>query len=104
LKVSNAIELGHIFKLGTKYSDALNISYLDEKGQSNGYHGSYGIGIERIVACYIEQHHDKDGIVWNTALAPYAVQVTAVNMNSENTCHMQKNLRTVQRGWNRNDV
>jgi prolyl-tRNA synthetase len=53
--------------------------------------GSYGIGIERIVACYIEQHHDKDGIVWNTALAPYAVQVTAVNMNSENTVsHAEK--------------
>ncbi len=92
LKVSNAIELGHIFKLGTKYSDALNISYLDEKGQSRPViMGSYGIGIERIVACYIEQHHDKDGIVWNTALAPYAVQVTAVNMNSENTVsHAEK--------------
>ena len=92
LKISNAIELGHIFKLGTKYSDALHISYLDEKGQSKPViMGSYGIGIERIVACYIEQNHDKDGIIWSTALAPYAVQVTAVNMNSANTvAHAEK--------------
>jgi len=83
LKISHAIELGHIFKLGTKYSDTLNISYLDESGKAKPViMGSYGIGMERIVACYIEQHHDKDGIVWNTALAPYQIHLIAVNMNS----------------------
>jgi prolyl-tRNA synthetase len=83
LKISNAIELGHIFKLGTKYSDTLNIRYLDESGKAQPViMGSYGIGMERIVACYIEQNHDKDGIVWNKALAPYKIHLVAVNMNS----------------------
>jgi prolyl-tRNA synthetase len=84
LKISNAIELGHIFKLGTKYSDTLNISYLDEAGKANPViMGSYGIGIERIVACYIEQNNDKDGIIWNKALAPYEVHLIALNTNSK---------------------
>ena len=84
LKITNAIELGHIFKLGTKYSDALNVTYLDENGQSKPVvMGSYGIGIERIVACAIEQNNDKDGIVWNKALAPYLVHLTAINMNNQ---------------------
>jgi prolyl-tRNA synthetase len=83
LKMSNAIELGHIFKLGTKYSDALHITYLDETGRARPViMGSYGIGIERIIACYIEQNHDKDGIIWNTALAPYQVHLIAVSMNN----------------------
>jgi len=83
LKISNAIELGHIFKLGTKYSESLNIHYLDENGHSKPViMGSYGIGMERIVACYIEQNHDKDGIVWNKALAPYLIHLIAVNTNS----------------------
>ena len=83
LKISNAIELGHIFKLGTKYSDTLNITYLDESGKAQPViMGSYGIGIERIVACYIEQNNDKDGIVWSNALAPYLIHLIAVNMNS----------------------
>jgi len=84
LKISNAIELGHIFKLGTKYSDTLNITYLDEGGKANPViMGSYGIGMERIVACYIEQNHDKDGIIWNKALAPYQIHLIAVNVNSK---------------------
>ncbi len=84
LKVSNAIELGHIFKLGTKYSEALNVSFLDEGGTAKPViMGSYGIGIERIVACAIEQGHDANGIVWDKALAPYPVHVIAVNMNSK---------------------
>ncbi|MGD1045578.1 MAG: proline--tRNA ligase [Bacteroidota bacterium] len=84
LKISNAIELGHIFKLGTKYSDTLNITYLDESGKAQPViMGSYGIGMERIVACYIEQNHDKDGIIWNKALAPYQVHLIALNMNSK---------------------
>jgi prolyl-tRNA synthetase len=83
LRISNAIELGHIFKLGTKYSDALHITYLDETGHAQPViMGSYGIGIERIIACYIEQNHDKDGIIWNAALAPYQVHLIAVSMNN----------------------
>jgi len=84
LKISNAIELGHIFKLGTKYAEALNVTYLDEAGQAKPViMGSYGIGIERIIACAIEQSHDADGIIWDKALAPYLVHVIAINMNNK---------------------
>lgn len=84
LKISHAIELGHIFKLGTKYADALNATFLDENGKSKPIiMGSYGIGIERIVACHLEQSHDDKGIIWDTALAPYLVHVIAVNMNNK---------------------
>jgi len=95
LSVSHAIELGHIFKLGTKYSEALNIRFLDESGQSKPViMGSYGIGVERIMACYIEQNHDKDGIVWNTALAPYAVHLIAVNTNNKEVVEHAERLYT----------
>jgi prolyl-tRNA synthetase len=84
LKISNAIELGHIFKLGTKYADALNVTFLDESGQAKPViMGSYGIGIERIIACAIEQNHDTDGIIWDKSLAPYLVHVIAINMNNK---------------------
>ncbi len=84
LKISNAIELGHIFKLGTKYSEALNVRFLDENGQPKPViMGSYGIGIERILACAIEQNHDDAGIIWDKALAPYLAHVIAINMNNK---------------------
>lgn len=84
LKISNAIELGHIFKLGTKYADALNVTFLDEAGQTKPViMGSYGIGIERIIACAIEQNHDSDGIIWDKSLAPFLVHIIAINMNNK---------------------
>jgi prolyl-tRNA synthetase len=83
LRIVNAIELGHIFKLGTKYSDALGATYLDEKGKENPIvMGSYGIGVERIVACHIEQNHDKDGIIWDRSIAPYDVHLILVSGKS----------------------
>ncbi|MEX2117042.1 MAG: proline--tRNA ligase [Bacteroidota bacterium] len=86
LKVTHAIEIGHIFKLGTKYSEALNATVLDENGQSKPIiMGSYGIGVERIVACHIEQNHDEHGIVWDKAIAPFAVHLIAASMNSKET-------------------
>jgi prolyl-tRNA synthetase len=86
LQIVNGIELGHIFKLGTKYSEALNVKYLDEKGELKPViMGSYGIGIDRIVACHIEQNHDENGIIWHKALAPYEVHLISVNMNSKET-------------------
>jgi len=86
IKISKAIELGHIFKLGTKYSESLNVKFLDEKSESKPViMGSYGIGIERIVACHIEQNHDEHGIVWSKALAPYLVHIIPVNMNGKET-------------------
>ncbi|MGE5350673.1 MAG: proline--tRNA ligase, partial [Acidobacteriota bacterium] len=72
LDVFKAIELGHIFKLGTKYSEAMGATFLDENGKVNPIiMGSYGIGVERVIACYIEQHNDEKGIIWDKTLAPY---------------------------------
>ena len=85
LEVFTAIELGHIFKLGTKYSEALKAFYLDEKGEERPIvMGSYGIGVERIMACYIEQNHDDKGIIWNKVLTPFDVHLIALNMKNEN--------------------
>ncbi|MBM4168216.1 MAG: proline--tRNA ligase [Ignavibacteria bacterium] len=93
LKVSNAIELGHIFKLGTKYSEALDATFLDENGKAQPViMGSYGIGVERIIACHIEQSHDEHGIVWNKALAPYDLHLIAANMNHEETVKISAGL------------
>jgi len=84
LEVFTAIELGHIFKLGTKYSEALKAFYLDEKGEEHPIvMGSYGIGVERIMACYIEQNHDDKGIIWNKALTPFDIHLIALNMKNE---------------------
>ncbi|MDA0986785.1 MAG: proline--tRNA ligase [Bacteroidetes bacterium] len=84
LRLIKGIEVGHIFKLGTKYSVALKANYLDESGNENPIvMGSYGIGIERIAACYIEQNYDENGIIWNKALTPYDLHLIAVNMKSE---------------------
>jgi prolyl-tRNA synthetase len=83
LRIVRGIELGHIFKLGTKYSDALGAKFLDENGKEQPIvMGSYGIGIERILACHIEQNHDKDGIFWDKAIAPYQVHLIAVSAKS----------------------
>ncbi|MFH2201750.1 MAG: proline--tRNA ligase [Elusimicrobiota bacterium] len=76
---TQGIEVGHIFKLGTKYSKSLDASYLDQKQQAVPMvMGCYGIGVSRIVAAAIEQGHDKDGIIWPTAIAPYAVALVPV--------------------------
>jgi prolyl-tRNA synthetase len=84
LRVVKAIELGHIFKLGTKYSDSLKALFLDDDGKEKPIiMGSYGIGVERIIACYIEQYHDKFGIIWSKSLAPFQVQLILVNSNNE---------------------
>ncbi|MDI3546586.1 MAG: prolyl-tRNA synthetase [Halanaerobiales bacterium] len=74
LEIKSGIEVGHIFKLGTKYSESLGATYLDENGKEQVIvMGSYGIGITRLVAAAIEQHHDENGIIWPKAIAPYQV-------------------------------
>ncbi|HMK38422.1 MAG TPA: proline--tRNA ligase, partial [Bacteroidota bacterium] len=83
LRIVRGIELGHIFKLGTKYADALGAKFLDESGkESPVIMGSYGIGIERIIACHIEQNHDENGILWDRAIAPFDVHLIAVSGRS----------------------
>jgi prolyl-tRNA synthetase len=82
LRVVKAIELGHIFKLGTRYSEALEAYFLDASGKSQPIiMGSYGIGVERIMACYIEQNSDERGIIWNKALAPFDLHLLGLNLH-----------------------
>ena len=93
LEVFTAIELGHIFKLGTKYSESLGALYLDEKGEEHPIvMGSYGIGVERIMACYIEQNHDDKGIIWNKALTPFDIHLIALNLKNDNVVSTSEKL------------
>jgi prolyl-tRNA synthetase len=79
LHFQTAIEVGHIFKLGTKYSEPLGARVLDEDGTERPIvMGSYGIGLGRIMAAAVEQHHDENGIIWPRELAPYDVHVVAL--------------------------
>ena len=81
LDVFSAIELGHIFKLGTKYSNSMGAKFLDENGEEKPIiMGSYGIGVERVMACYIEQHNDENGLVWDKTLTPFHVHLMGLNM------------------------
>ena len=84
LHSARGIEVGHIFKLGDKYSKALNATFLDDKGESKVMlMGCYGIGVSRTLASAIEQNNDEFGIIWPTALAPYIVDVIPANMKNE---------------------
>jgi len=84
LNVERVIEIGNIFKLGTKYSEALGARYLDERGQQQPIvMGSYGIGPARIAAAAVEQLADADGIVWPPSIAPFTVHIVVVNVRDE---------------------
>jgi prolyl-tRNA synthetase len=75
------LEVGHIFKLGEKYTNPLNVRFLDEDGKHNLVQmGCYGIGVSRLISAIIEQNHDKDGIIWPSAVAPYGVAIVPVNI------------------------
>lgn len=90
IRLVKAIEVGHIFKLGTKYAEAMGAKYLDDNGKENVIiMGSYGIGVERIAASYIEQNYDDKGIIWEGELSPFDVSLICVNTNKDevvNTC------------------
>lgn len=80
LSVKNALEVGHIFQLGTKYSSAMSAYYLVEDGSKVAIQmGSYGIGVERLMAAVIESSFDQNGIIWPISVAPYQVLITVVN-------------------------
>ena len=84
LKVTKGIEVGNIFKLGTKYSKPMNAVYLDKNGKSHPYvMGCYGIGISRTAAAAVEAHYDEHGIKWPIAIAPYHVVIVPVNIQDE---------------------
>lgn len=82
LEIKRGIEVGHIFQLGTKYSDMLKVGVLNESGKhQNLIMGCYGIGVSRIVAAAIEQNHDEHGIIWPSAMAPFEVCILPMNMH-----------------------
>ena len=89
LGTARGVEVGHIFKLGTKYSDALGCIYLDREGRSNPMvMGCYGIGVSRTLAAIIEQNHDDDGIKWPVVAAPYSVIVIPTKVNEEENMNL----------------
>lgn len=93
LRVGAAIEVGHIFKLGTKYSESLGATFLDAKGEKRPIvMGSYGIGLERIMASAIEQNHDEHGIVWPLSIAPYQIHILPVNPFHDETSQVAEEL------------
>jgi prolyl-tRNA synthetase len=84
IRFQKGVEVGHIFKLGTKYSDAMKGTFLDANGREQTYiMGCYGIGISRTLSAVVEQHHDEGGIIWPEAISPYAVHLIAVNLKDE---------------------
>ena len=84
IKHTRGIEVGQVFKLGTKYSKAMNATYKDENQQDHPLvMGCYGIGVSRTLAAVIEQHHDEDGIIWPVSVAPYHAIVTLVKPKDE---------------------
>lgn len=93
LVVERCIEIGNIFKLGTKYSEPLKAIFLDENGQEKPIiMGSYGIGPARIAAAAIEQNNDKDGIIWPKSIAPFDVELLPLNMKDSTTAETAEKL------------
>ena len=91
LKLKRGIEVGHIFKLGRKYSESMKLTIQSEKGNINPEMGCYGIGISRIVAAAIEQSHDDKGIIWSKEISPYTTALVEINPKGEENL---KNLCT----------
>ncbi|MGI8926391.1 MAG: proline--tRNA ligase [Tepidiformaceae bacterium] len=84
LETRRGMEMGHVFKLGTMYSETLGVQYLDDAGERHpAVMGCYGIGLERMLAAVIEANHDEDGIIWPADVAPYDVHVVALNLDQE---------------------
>lgn len=84
IKFAKGIEVGHVFKLGTKYSDALGAKYLDENGKSQTMiMGCYGIGVTRTIAAIVEQNSDENGIVWPVSVAPFDLHLVTLNIKDE---------------------
>ena len=93
LSIKRGIEVGHVFKLGTKYSEALGATFLDEHGKEQPMiMGCYGIGVGRTAAASIEQNHDENGIIWPLPLAPFSCEVVPVNVKSEESMRVAEAL------------
>ncbi len=92
IKTYHGIEVGHIFKLGTKYSKALGLTFPGENGEEPVIMGCYGIGVNRCMAAAIEQNSDENGIVWPMAIAPYHIAVIPANMKDEAVLAMAEEI------------
>ncbi|MCV3345514.1 proline--tRNA ligase [Campylobacter lari] len=95
LKQSKGIEVGHIFKLGNKYSKAMNASYLDENGKAQFFTmGCYGMGVSRLVAVAIEASHDEKGCIWNKTLAPFVLDIIVSNIKDTKAMEFAEQIYT----------
>jgi prolyl-tRNA synthetase len=95
IEFAKGIEVGHIFKLGTRYSEAMNALFLDENGRNQPMiMGCYGIGVSRVLAAVAEQFNDDNGLVWPAVLAPYQVHVIPVNMKDQHQTALAEELYT----------
>ncbi|MBE7062585.1 MAG: proline--tRNA ligase [Ruminococcaceae bacterium] len=93
IETVHGIEIGHIFKLGTKYSKALGLTFPDENGEEQPViMGCYGIGVNRCIAAVIEQNNDENGIIWPMCIAPYKVEIVVVNVADETQMRMAQQL------------
>ncbi|MFC1576137.1 proline--tRNA ligase [Candidatus Omnitrophota bacterium] len=93
MEIKHAVEIGHTFKLGTKYSKALGANFLDKNGKTQTMvMGCYGIGINRILAACIEESHDKDGIIWPRSIAPYEIAILPLNIGNEELKKLSEDL------------
>ena len=102
IQFAKGIEVGHVFKLGTRYSEAMNGTYLDENGRSQPMiMGCYGIGVSRTVAAIAEQFNDEKGLMWPVNIAPYQVHLIPVNMKDENQRNLGEKLydQLIQAGY-----
>lgn len=92
-KAARGIEVGNIFQLGTKYSEALEANFLDQNGVAKPFiMGSYGIGISRSISAVVEQYHDDKGIIWPTSVAPFEAIITLIKPNDENQAKLAEKI------------
>jgi len=93
MSLRKAIEIGHVFKLGTKYSDSMGATFLDESGKPQSLiMGCYGIGVNRLLAAAIEAHHDDEGIIWPIQIAPFEVQILALDVRDDEVVSIAKRI------------
>ncbi|WP_167577624.1 proline--tRNA ligase [Ammoniphilus sp. YIM 78166] len=93
IRFARGIEVGHVFKLGTRYSEKMKATFLDEQGKEKPMiMGCYGIGISRTVAAVVEQNHDENGIIWPRSIAPFEIHLIAVNVKNEDQLKLAESL------------
>jgi prolyl-tRNA synthetase len=94
LRTARGVEVGNIFKLGTRYTDSLGCTYLDKEGKSRSVvMGSYGIGVGRLLACIAEEHNDEHGLIWPITIAPYQVHLVTLKGGEEAADNLYTTLK-----------